>query len=886
MHKHSLRAAALLAALALAGCKRGGPPPLPPGVAPVDSTTRLNTMSDVVVGQWLNLSRQEQAKIADEWAETIEKQTTAVRANPLSVELLPRVLPLATLTTPVFHQAKYSPSAGVSLPPYAVPGKPDAGLALHLARYGDHEAAEKFAPPEVRDRVAALKGDRNYNVEWTRLVGLVQTSAQLKLATGDPDGAMMLVAVHKQLGEALDAKAAAGPLGAALLPAGRTALERAAVAWRDKKRNKVGLAEDVENVVKEWGAPPTPTPALPFGAPTGDVQMLFGAAPRGKAVVADTPERVARVADLLGLPIPAEGAQSVVAFLDASGRLAEWQLAYRPKIDTLYASPAQVAFRLTEAGFAAEKENRGDNLSQQTFAGGGAVVEVTRCNRSPALGGLVRVSATKGGPAAAPTRDLRDFGPVHLDRGFVTNRLAVHPKAGGNVATVKDAQALARMAKVLGTPTPIAVRLVREKDADLVNRVELDWAGTENNHALDKLLPSLWDDYGPAKLDDVEDEKEAGAYLAFTWQDKATRVRLRLPYEGRGPSLTAGDVQTADQLKARAELARKLDEKDRQARLTAGKTEEWLSRSPGRVNDITLGALKLGQPKAEAEKALPRGKQYRRKDLPDGVSVLILTPPDKLMPYWAKQLLVRYHDGLVSEIRLRYQKGPAQVKKGAAEPLFQTLSDASGAPEPLPPTWAGLWGDLSNPGKVVYYRWRDDRTVRTYQCDDGGMEVIWLDRPPRSAGLDAAPWRFVSDGIPNARLGESRESVEAYFKSPATTNDGGEVYRTADSSPYEMVIVWYDAGKVSRVQAVHRKRSGGKPKEVVEALNAVWGKDLDGLGAIARQQGELGQVLGSYWWHDDAVRVRASVQNTDQGPRIVSEWRYFPIAGDATKPGA
>lgn len=610
------------------------------------------------------------------------------------------------------------------------------------------------------------------------------------------------------------------------------------------------------------------------------MQTLFGTAARGKAVFADTPEGVERVVDMLGLPIPGEGVQVVVAFLDAGDKLAEWQLAYRPKIDTLYRSPAQLAYRLTEAGFTPRKEVHTNNLYQQAFAAGDTVVEVTRCNRSPAMGGHVRVAASKGGPAAASTRGLRDFGTVHLDRGYDSNRVALYPKAGGSQVTVKDDQAMKKMAKVLDTPTPDLVLLLREKDHDLPALLEMAWPVADTNHALDKLLPSLWDDYGPAKIEDIEDQ--SGAYLAFTWQDKATRIRLRLAFDERGPVLSARDVQTADQAKARVELTRKLDQKERQARVAEGKTEERLSRSPGSVNELSLGALKLGQSKAEAEKALPKGKLYRRKDLPDGVSIVILTPPDKLMTYWARQLLVRYHDGAVSEIRLRYHKGPAVVKKGG-EPLLKTLIDASGAPEPLTPTWAGLWADVPNTGKPAYFRWRDDRTVRTYQRDDGGMEVTWLDRPPQSAALEAPPWLFVSDGFARCKLGDTRESVEAYFKSPATTSEGGEVYRTADSSPYEMVVVWYEAGKVSRVLAVHRPHSGGTPKEVVVTLNAAWGKDIDNLGAICRQQGELGQVLGVYWWHDDKVRVRTAVQSTDQGPRIMTEWRTFPIAADSTK---
>ncbi|MFO0842389.1 MAG: hypothetical protein U0797_08345 [Gemmataceae bacterium] len=138
MHKPFFRAA-LLAVLALAGCKRGGAP---------QPEARLNTMSESVVAGWLKLPRAEQAKLADEWADTIQKQTNAIRSNPRSVELLPRVLP--SLSAPVFQQAKFSASAGFSLPPYAVPGKPDAGVALHLARFGDHEAAVRLPRGSAR----------------------------------------------------------------------------------------------------------------------------------------------------------------------------------------------------------------------------------------------------------------------------------------------------------------------------------------------------------------------------------------------------------------------------------------------------------------------------------------------------------------------------------------------------------------------------------------------------------------------------------------------------------------------------------------------------------------------------------------------------------------
>ena len=52
-------------------------------------------------------------------------------------------------------------------------------------------------------------------------------SARFKLANGEVDGATELVLLHRQLRQLLDARAAAGPLGAALLPCDRRALTQA-----------------------------------------------------------------------------------------------------------------------------------------------------------------------------------------------------------------------------------------------------------------------------------------------------------------------------------------------------------------------------------------------------------------------------------------------------------------------------------------------------------------------------------------------------------------------------------------------------------------------------------------------------------------------------------
>ena len=147
------------------------------------------------------------------------------------------------------------PRPASSLPPYVAEGTTDSDLALHLARYGDDEAARKLVDPadaEARRRIEASGYGRNYPVEWARLAGLMLHVAQMRLAQGEPEAATELVVLHRQLGEALDAKAAAGPLGAVLLPPGRQALTQAAAAWRGSKRTAL-LAEDIEAALARLG---------------------------------------------------------------------------------------------------------------------------------------------------------------------------------------------------------------------------------------------------------------------------------------------------------------------------------------------------------------------------------------------------------------------------------------------------------------------------------------------------------------------------------------------------------------------------------------------------------------------------------------------------------
>jgi hypothetical protein len=249
MRSNLLRAGLLLAVVGLTGC--GGQVGVTPDGTPARDAGRLGDKTDVSLAGWLKLSRPELAKLAAEWSDRVQKQQRHAAENPASVDLLPGLQPPASL--PGFRDAAYSAAAGVSLPPYLPPNDKDAAVALHLARLGDREAARKLGGDDVLQQAHAPRYDKDYPVEWTRLVGLAFQSAELELASGEVQGATDLVQMHRQLRDVLDAKAAAGPLGAALLPLGRRALLEAAAAWRAVKNKKPELAGDIDAALKQGG---------------------------------------------------------------------------------------------------------------------------------------------------------------------------------------------------------------------------------------------------------------------------------------------------------------------------------------------------------------------------------------------------------------------------------------------------------------------------------------------------------------------------------------------------------------------------------------------------------------------------------------------------------
>ncbi|MHB1426978.1 MAG: hypothetical protein ACYC3I_27805, partial [Gemmataceae bacterium] len=351
------------------------------GVAPEDTTTRLSDKMDISLADWLKLPRTEQAKLIEEWTQTVGKQRELARSNVETVQLLPQLHP--PIVAVGFAEATFSPAAGFSLPPYLKEGQKDAAVALHLARLGDGEVARKLADPADNDLLAKIDaccGEGNYPIEWTRLVALLLQSAELKLANGEPDGAAELVLLHRQLRSLFDAKTAAGALGAALLPRGRTALTLAAAAWREPRWNKTALAADIDAALADWGDNPDSIFGFRFS--------IFGALisenrePKTQNWFAQSPQAVQRALDLLALPLPSEGADGVAAFLDAKQNLTEVLVVYRPKLNELFPEPRRLALPLLEHGYSSDANpETSPGLTRQSWTGGGLSYEIAVLTR-------------------------------------------------------------------------------------------------------------------------------------------------------------------------------------------------------------------------------------------------------------------------------------------------------------------------------------------------------------------------------------------------------------------------------------------------------------------------------------------------------------------------
>ncbi len=291
--------------------------------------------------------------------------------------------------------------------------------------------------------------------------------------------------------------------------------------------------------------------------------------------------------------------------------------------------------------------------------------------------------------------------------------------------------------------------------------------------------------------------------------------------------------------------------------------------------------LHLDMTREEVQAALPGARSIRVQPLSDGLNVLFLNEPPQTATYWPRQLFVRFGaDNRVAAVRVRYQEGPHAPD--AAEPsLLDSLKKKpNGDPDKQPAPWAGLWTDLRTRRQPVLYRWLDDTTTWTYQNDPGGSEVVLRDCPAEQPlGVELPPLLFCRRGVEACLLGDPLAQVRTRWNvsKPLLAANGAEVVPLPAASPYDVLLVWYDDDKVSRLIARHRNPTTLKPEEAGAALQQAWSADFDHLGYVRRQDGPQGQVLQAYSWNDDRTRVRIFAQETQEGIRLFTEWREWPI---------
>jgi hypothetical protein len=849
-------------AVLLAGCGAGtveeNAPPADEGTA---VEAELGKPIDASLAELLARPRSELAALTDEWASRVQLMERGRREGRVTYALLPEER--FPLVVPVLREAKYSAAAGVSLPPYVAEGTKDAGLALHLARYGDAEAARRLADPTDGDTLAqieASRGARNYPVEWSRLVGIMLHSAQVRLATGDSDGARELIGLHRQLREVLDAQAARGPLGADLLSRGRGTLGDAAAAWRAAKRT--GPADEAEAALAAWGDVPPLAPAVAPGAGTEAVRRVFGGAAQGRVLPAVP---AARALDLLGLPLPADGVQTALACLDPEGRLSEVLIAYRGGLSQTFPQPRHLASCLEDHGLDGEKSKE-PGLIRRTYRLGDLACEVAVVPHGHAIGALVRLADDRAPPP--PGSLPRDFGAAHLDRSFEQNRLRLAPEHHGDVVRAERATALAAVAHPLqGVPLTQAV-LERDGEYDVASRLLFRFAtDPAGRAALHQTALGLWAAGGPARVRGVEDGD--GGYLAFVWEDGATRWTLRLPHSpGRAMELEAADRRGPDAAASRAAAARDFDRAERAARTKAGKP---LARLPRHLDSEDV---ELGMTRAEVLQGLPQGQSVLRHNFADGLWVVVTGEAERNTAFTPRQLFVRFGpDGRAVELRTRYGEG-----SGGGNWVQAVVNDlkrrcGAAAEVPGPSAWADL-PPRAAPAAVS--RWQDDVTLITCRRDAWGVEVTLRAAPPEDGPDPLPPLVYLPRGPGDVSLGDAREEVMKRAGDRPPLPDGALVLAPASPVRYDTLLVWFDGDRVARVVARHVQAGPAKPTpaQMAQQLTEAWGREARALGWPRRQDFAGDKVLQGLGWHDDRTRVRMFWQESQNGPpRLYTEWR-------------
>jgi hypothetical protein len=863
MKKHTFSLVVLALALPLAGCSSSS--------LPVEEekpyTVRLGDSIDVSLADLLTKPRSHLAELADECAARIQIQDKIHREGRLLFHLIPELrLPLAV---PVLRQARYSAKVEFSLPPYVETGTKDSALALHLARYGDHEAASKLVEPgdtETPRQIEAARFEHEYPVEWSRLVGLLLHAAQIRLATGDIEGGTELVVLHRQVRSVLDAKAAKGRLGAVLLSRGRQTLAQAAAAWRADK--KLELAAQADAALAEWGDVPVATIPLRLGTPRAQLSRLLRSTCEGRVLRASYN---ARAFDLLDLPLPDEGVEAVVAFFDNADRLADLWVTYRSGYSELFPAPADLARLLEEQSFKGEEEPTATGMFSRIYRLGNLSCTVSVVVHGAGVGALVRLN---GGKESKITANLpRDFNGANLDRTFEQNRFRLTPQQRGDKPLNVHGKAIAELRNPLPALQLAGAEMRREPGHNLAAALVLRYAVNNTGPPpLHELAWPFWTTLGPGQVQGVSDKN--GGHLALIWEDVRTRYTLSLPYETTQPEeLEISDRQGQEHLAEREAAARAQDRQERAQRLKAGKPLVRIARN--------LEQIELGMTRTQVLQLLPRGRTVLKRDIPGGMTVVFTGEPVPTDSYLVRQMFIRFDGaGRVVELRARYVDGPAGERTAWMADLLKKLKKRAGAPTESPSPWAKLWTDLQTQQPTPrMYHWQDDIRVLTYQLDAGGFELGLRDcGADPEAGHSLSPLEYLPRGPANVPLGISRqELLQKWRIKQPIVQEGALVLQPPQPAPFDAFLVWFKDDKAVRIIGRHvlMTTSSVSAANWPQAITDAWGRELVTLGWPQRHDFVAHGMLQGLGWHDDHTRIRIFWQEPDTTgpPRLYTEWK-------------
>jgi hypothetical protein len=490
------------------------------------------------------------------------------------------------------------------------------------------------------------------------------------------------------------------------------------------------------------------------------------------------------------------------------------------------------------------------------------------------IGGLVTFmrsdDSTKGnGSSGSWATAPRDFGVVHLDRSFEQNRLRLAPEQRGDAVQSKRAEALSQIKNALGATPPSQILVQRDKGQEAVARIVLRYERDQVSAPLEKLALSLWQGSGPSQFEEVDD-KESG-YLALVWQDRKTRLTLKLPHSESLPLELVAENASAASIGSTGSGST-FDQEERRARIKAGRPSTRLPRE--------LEGLRLGQPKNEAVAALPQTSGLVTREIPVGLIATLAGDAPKTASSMVRQVILRFDEkDKLAEASIRYQRGPAANVATWSEALLKSWKKVGGAPLVSTSASGLLWSDLDpNAGSLKAYSWQDDSTRLTFQTDGATADILLLDCPLEHAdGTPLPPLAFLPRGPEKSALSTTREDLLKAWQvtKPVTAPKVDLVLYPPKKSPYDVLMIWFEGDRVARILARHRLAGPANDKTSSSQLvTDAWGRELRSFGWPGHSDFGPDQQLGSMGNHDDRTRVRVYSQTSEAGqPRVYTEWK-------------